>query len=196
MKRVLSLLLVLTLATVLPLAAYAQSQSYWNEEVSLGCTLSDPWYFFTDEEIAAQNGLTAEQMGEDFTKLAEESGSIMVMMAVNPETGESVNLTLQPLSWLDSKRIGEEAYAKISAPSLKDALLQMGLENVEATVGELEFMGKPHPCIHITAAIQGTDFFETLAVYKVGDTVCIVTAASYVEDTTEAALANFYGEKP
>ena len=57
-------------------------------------------------------------------------------------------------------------------------------------------MGGTHPCIRIAAAIQGMDFFETLAIYKAGNTVCIVTAASYGEDTTQATLANFYGEKP
>lgn len=196
MKKFTSVFLILALLLCLPAAAAAEGNDYWNEEVQLGCTLGDNWYFFTDEELAAQNGLTAEQMGEDYTKLVEESGSLMVMMAVDTQTGASVNLTLQPLSALESKVVGEAYYAKMSAPSLKEALLQMGFENVEATVGELEFMGSTHPCIRIAAVIQEMDFFETLAIYKAGDTVCIVTAASYGEDTTQAALANFYGEKP
>ena len=196
MKKFTSVFLILALLLCLPVAAAAEGNSYWNEEVQLGCTLGENWYFFTDEELAAQNGLTAEQMGEGYSKLVEESGSLMVMMAVDTQTGASVNLTLQPLSSLESKIIGEAYYAKMSAPSLKEALLQMGSEDVEATVGELEFMGSTHPCIRIAATIQGMDFFETLAIYKAGATVCIVTAASYGEDTTEAALANFYGEKP
>lgn len=196
MKKFTSVFLILALLLCLPVVAGAEGNSYWNEEVQLGCTLGENWYFFTDEELAAQNGLTAEQMGEGYSKLVEESGSLMVMMAVDTQTGASVNLTLQPLSALESKVIGEAYYAKMSAPSLKEALLQMGSEDVEATVGELEFMGSTHPCIRIAAAIRGMDFFETLAIYKAGDTVCIVTAASYGEDTTEAALANFYGEKP
>lgn len=196
MKKFTSVFLILALLLCLPVAAGAEGNSYWNEEVQLGCTLGENWYFFTDEELADQNGLTAEQMGENYSKLVEESGSLMVMMAVDTQTGASVNLTLQPLSALESKVIGEAYYAKMSAPSLKEALLQMGSEDVEATVGELEFMGGTHPCIRIAAAIQGMDFFETLAIYKAGNTVCIVTAASYGEDTTQATLANFYGEKP
>ena len=189
MKKFTSVFLILALLLCLPAAAAAEGNGYWNEEVQLGCTLGENWYFFTDEELA-------EQMGEDYTKLVEESGSLMVMMAVDTQTGASVNLTLQPLSALESKVVGEAYYAKMSAPSLKEALLQMGFEDVEATVGELEFMGSTHPCIRIAAVIQEMDFFETLAIYKVADTVCIVTAASYGEDTTQAALAYFYGEKP
>lgn len=196
MKKFTSVFLILALLLCLPAAAGAEGNGYWNEEVQLGCTLGENWYFFTDEELAEQNGLTVEQMGEDYTKLVEESGSLMVMMAVDTQTGASVNLTLQPMSPVQSKLIGEAYYAKMSAPSLKEALLQMGFEDVEATVGELEFMGSTHPCIRIAAVIQEMDFFETLAIYKAGDTVCIVTAASYGEDTTQAALANFYGEKP
>ena len=221
MKKAISMLLALAMTLSFPLAAHAEGtaggsngvvlttlssdgfsagiqtdNSYWNDTVSIGCTLSDEWYFYTDEEIAAQNGLVTGMLREDYAKLVEESGSMMDMLAVNTETGENVNITLQRLTLKDALVLDEQKYAEISAEPLVEALEQTGLENVSTSVDEVEFLGEKHPCVRVKALMQDMDFFETLVIVKTGRTVCVVTVACFLEDTTEEVLANFYGEKP
>ena len=221
MKKAISMLLALAMTLSFPLAAHCEGtkggsngvvlttlssdgfsagvqaeNSYWNEAVNIGCTLSDEWYFYTDEEIAEQNGLVTGMLREDYAKLLEESGSMMDMLAVNTETGENVNITLQRLTLADALVLDEQKYAEISAEPLVEALEQTGLENVSTSVDEVDFLGEKHPCIRVKALMQNMDFFETLVIVKTGRTVCVVTVACFLEDTTEEVLANFYGEKP
>lgn len=221
MKKAISMLLALAMTLSFPLAAHANGtaggsngvvlttlsdggfsagiqteNSYWNDTVSIGCTLGDEWYFYTDEEIAEQNGLVTGMLREDYAKLVEESGSMMDMLAVNLETGENVNITLQRLTLADALVLDEQKYAEISAEPLVEALEQTGLEDVSTSVDEVEFLGEKHPCVRVKALMQDMDFFETLVIVKTGRTVCVVTVACFLEDTTEEVLANFYGEKP
>ncbi len=221
MKKTISMLLALAMTLSFPLAAHCEGtkggsngvvlttlssdgfsagvqaeNSYWNEAVNIGCTLGSDWYFYTDEEIAEQNGLTTGMLREDYAKLLEESGSMMDMLAVNTETGENVNITLQRLSLADALVLDEQKYAEISAEPLVEALEQTGLEDVSTSVDEVDFLGEKHPCIRVKALMQNMDFFETLVIVKTGRTVCVVTVACFLEDTTEEVLANFYGEKP
>lgn len=221
MKKAISMLLALAMALSLPLAAHCEGtaggtndtalttlsdgglsagvqteNSYWNDAMSIGCTFGSNWYFYTDEEIAEQNGLATGMLREDYAKLVEESGSMMDMLAVNTETGENVNITLQRLSLTDALVLDEQKYAEISAEPLVEALEQTGLENVSTSVDEVEFLGEKHPCVRVKALIQDMDFFETLVIVKTGRTVCVVTVACFLEDTTKEVLANFYGEKP
>ena len=58
-----------------------EESSYWNDAMSIGCTFGSKWYFYTDEEIAEQNGLATGMLREDYAKLVEESGSMMDMLA-------------------------------------------------------------------------------------------------------------------
>lgn len=221
MKKAISMLLALAMTLSFPLAAHCEGtkgssngvvlttlssdgfsagvqaeNSYWNEAVNIGCTLGSDWYFYTDEEIAEQNGLVTGMLREDYAKLLEESGSMMDMLAVNTETGENVNITLQRLTLADALVLDEQKYAEISAEPLVEALEQTGLEDVSTSVDEVDFLGEKHPCIRVKALMQNMDFFETLVIVKTGRTVCVVTVACFLEDTTEEVLANFYGEKP
>ena len=221
MKKAISMLLALAMTLSFPLAAHCEGtkggsngvvlttlssdgfsagvqaeNSYWNEALNIGCTLGSDWYFYTDEEIAEQNGLVTGMLREDYAKLLEESGSMMDMLAVNTETGENVNITLQRLTLADALVLDEQKYAEISAEPLVEALEQTGLEDVSTSVDEVDFLGEKHPCIRVKALMQNMDFFETLVIVKTGRTVCVVTVACFLEDTTKEVLANFYGEKP
>ena len=99
MKKAISMLLALAMALSLPLAAHCEGtaggtndtalttlsdgglsagvqteNSYWNDAMSIGCTFGSKWYFYTDEEIAEQNGLATGMLREDYAKLVEAVG--------------------------------------------------------------------------------------------------------------------------
>lgn len=206
MKRAISLILVLAMVLAMPVLAMAEEDkfgvgsaegnSYWNDSMSIGCTMSDEWYFYTDEEIMENVQTTAGQLKEELAEIVKDAGTMMDMMAVNTETGENVNINLERLSLSNSLLITEDTYVEASRQQLSDALEQMGMENVSVEKDEIEFMGQTHSCLRVSGSLQGIDLFETLVVVKSGRTMIVVTACSYWEDTTEEILGNFYNEKP
>lgn len=205
MKKVVSLILVLAMVLVLPLAAWAEEDSfgagstednaYWNEALKIGCAMADEWYFYTDEEILENNQALAGQLKDDLAETIREAGSMMDMMAVNTETGENVNVTLERMSIANSLLITEEKYVQLSQEQLGAALEQMGMENVTVQQDEIEFAGEKHPCLRVSGTMDDVELFETLVVVKTGRTMIVVTACSYFENTTDETLTYFYREK-
>lgn len=206
MKKVVSLLLVLTMILTLPIFALAEEDSfgagtteenaYWNDSLKIGCTFGDEWYFYTDDEILENNQAVVGQLKDDLAEAIREAGTMMDMMAMNTETGENVNVNLERMSLANSLIYTEDAYVKASVDQLASALEQMGMENVTAEQDEMEFMGEKHPCIRVSGTLEDVELFETLAVVKSGRTMIVVTACSYFEDTTADILSSFYREKP
>lgn len=206
MKKAISLILTLALVLALPMAALAEEDpfgagasdgtTYWNETLSIGCTMDENWYFYSDEEIMESVQTTAGQLKDDLAEAIKDAGSMMDMMAVNQETGENVNVNLERLSVANSLLVDEAKYVELSLAQLGDALEQMGLTVTDIGQDEMEFAGSKHPCIRLTGTIEDIELFETLVVVKTGRTVIVVTACSYLEDTTDQILSHFYTEKP
>ena len=205
MKKTVCILLAMALLVCLPITAAAsdefgigvsQGNTYWNDAVKLGCTLDESWYFYTDEEILEQNAETAGKLKGDLAEAVKEAGSLMDMMALNTETGENVNVNLERLSIANSLLVDEDKYIEPSAASLGSALEQVGIEGLDLRTDKIAFLGEEHPCIRISGKIQDVPLYETLVVVKTGRTMIVVTACSYLEDTTEEILSCFYNEKP
>lgn len=158
--------------------------------------MDENWYFYSDEEIMENVQATAGQLKDDLAEAIKDAGSMMDMMAVNQETGENVNVNLERLSVVNSLLIDEAKYVELSLAQLGDALEQMGITVSDIGQDEMEFAGSKHPCIRLTGTIEGFELFETLVVVKTGRTIIVVTACSYLEDTTDEILSHFYTEKP
>lgn len=170
----------------------AENNTYWNETMSIGCTLDENWYFYTREEILELNGMTAEMLDETLAEAMREAGAMMDMYAMNLVTGATVNVNLERLSLSNSLLISETSYIKLSEESLCTVLGQMGCENVQVETGTMEFLGKEHACARISAEISGVQLYETIAVVKTGRTMIVVTSASFYEDTTEEVFSCFF----
>lgn len=170
----------------------AENNTYWNETMSIGCTLDENWYFYTREEILELNGMTAEMLDDTLAEAMREAGAMMDMYAMNLVTGATVNVNLERLSLSNSLLISETSYIKLSEESLCTVLGQMGCENVQVETGTMEFLGKEHACARVSAEISGVQMYETIAVIKTGRTMIVVTSASFYEDITEEVLSCFF----
>lgn len=173
----------------------AENNTYWNETMSIGCTLDENWYFYTREEILELNGMTAEMLDETLAEAVREAGAMMDMYAMNLVTGATVNVNLERLSLSNSLLISETSYIKLSEESLCTVLGQMGCENVQVETGTMEFLGKEHACARVSAEISGVQMYETIVVIKTGRTMIVVTSASFYEDITEEVLSCFFDKK-
>ena len=173
----------------------AENNTYWNETMSIGCTLDENWYFYTREEILELSGMTAEMLDDTLAEVVKDAGAMMDMYAMNQVTGASVNVNLERLSIANSLLISETSYINLSEEGLITALEQMGCENVQVESGTMEFLGKEHACARVSTVISGLQMYETIVVVKTGRTMIVVTSASYLEDTTEEVLSCFF-DKP
>ena len=170
----------------------AENNTYWNETMSIGCTLDENWYFYTREEILELNGMTAEMLDDTLAEAMREAGAMMDMYAMNLVTGATVNVNLERLSLSNSLLVSETSYIKLSEESLCTVLGQMGCENVQVETGTMEFLGKEHACARVSAEISGVQMYETIVVIKTGRTMIVVTSASFYEDITEEVLSCFF----
>lgn len=204
MKRVftlfLALAMVLTLAGISPAAraedkfnfGSTQDNTYWNETLKIGCTLDENWYFLNEEEILQANSMNVEKLDGKLAEMVKEGGSMIDMFAQNLETGATVNLVVERLSVVNSLVIDEKKYLDISQPTLDEAMVQMGIEDVEITQESMDFLGQEHQSIVITGSFNGVPVCETMVVVKSGRNMTIITVFSAVEGEVEEVLASFF----
>lgn len=201
MKRAITLLLVLALALTQPLTVRAEDSfgmgvtegnSYWNETMEIGCALDESWYFYTREEILEANGITAEMLDNSLAEIVQEGGTMIDMLAVNPETGATVNVVFERLSLVNALTMDENDYIRQSQPLLKEGLEQLGLAELEMETRSTAFLGEERQSLFITGSYDGTPIFETQVVLKSGRNVTAVTVFSLSEDEIGETLAAFF----
>ena len=74
-----------------------EGDAYINESLNLRITKPDGYIFYTEEQIAQQNGITAELFeGSSVAELIEENGALIDMFMVDAY-GSNVNLAIQPM---------------------------------------------------------------------------------------------------
>lgn len=204
MKRattlLLALVMVFTLAAISPAAraednfgtGTIQDNVYWNETMKIGCALDETWYFYSEEEIMETNGLTADMLEGKIAEMIENGGAITDMFAQNLETGATVNVVFKRVSLANSLLYNEKNYIEASTATVEEALTQMGIENVELTIQDMEFMGETHCAVLITGLYSDVPVYEQVAVVKDGRNFIVVTIFSVLEGEAEEVLSCFF----
>lgn len=202
MKRTLSMLLVMALVmtAILP-AAYAEDNFgtgsvkdnvYWNETMKIGCELDETWYFYSEEEILQVNGTTAELLDNNIEEIMESGGVLTDMFAQNMETGATVNVVFERLSLTNTLLVNEDTYIKASQSSLQDTFEKIGLENIQMTQQDVEFLGEEHQSLLVTGSVNGVSVYELLVVMKSGRNITVVTVFSLDEAEIDETLNSFF----
>lgn len=174
----------------------ADTNTYENDFIGIGCKLDSDWEVFSTEQIAQLNGLMASQMTDEaLAKQLEDSGVLQPFYAQKEEGLVTMNIALENLGVLYGSTMDEQQYAeqavKQVAPTLES--LGLGMTNIKTEIGKLTFAGKEHVAIFVSANIQGFSFYETMVCIKTGRYIANITAGSYFTDTTKDSLALFYG---
>ena len=204
MKKFLAFFLVATLLVSLAacgskkdedmLGVYTEdSRTYENSFIGIGCKLDKDWDVFSAEQIAELNGMLASQTNDKaLAEQLESSGTAMPFYAQKEEGLVTLNITLENLGMLYGSLLDEKQYAEKSIDQVKPALESMGMSNVTTEIGSLSFAGSDHVSITISGSLQGISFYETLVCVKTEKHMAVITAGSYITDTTKDILALFY----
>ena len=204
MKKICIILAALLLC--LAMTAYAETaedatavlgvisgDTYENAILGIGCTL-EGWHYYTEEEIAQNNRLTKEAMGEEIQKILESTQAVQVMIASTPDSTQNVNIQLQTIPSLSAvvETYGLGAIVEASLDTYKTQLEAAGLTDVVLTLGEFTVSGQTLPCLSGSYKMMNIPmFFNQLWITK-GDYMGSVTATALSEEIPDTLLANFY----
>lgn len=171
----------------------ADTNTYENGFIGIGCKLDSDWEVFSTEQIAQLNGLAASQMTDEaLAKQLEDSGVLQPFYAQKEQGLATLNIAMENLGVLYGSTMDEQQYAEQGVTQVKAALESLGLSNVKAEVGKLTFAGKEHVAIFVEGELQGLSFYETMVCIKIDRYIANVTAGSYSTNTTKDLLALFY----
>lgn len=168
---------------------------YTSTFAGVGCALDDSWTFYTDEQIAALNGLlTSQSDSDDLRALLENSDAVYDMYASSTNGLMTMNVVFQNLGLLGTGLVTAQDYVELSVEQLPDALTAYGFTDVEAAVTAADFAGQTDcPAIDISAKLGDTTMYEQLICLKTGSYIYCVTLCSFTENVTADMAALFYG---
>lgn len=132
---------------------------YTNESLNLKVTAPEGYRFYNDEELAAVNN----QMGDyfasnDLGKLLEKSGYVIDMFMAD-ETGDSINLTVQPYDkTLDA--YDDETLFTMMENTYKSQFAVAGMELKSFEVVKTNAFGEDTYSASMKLAANGSEFTE------------------------------------
>ncbi|MCM1148617.1 MAG: hypothetical protein NC319_00820 [Butyricicoccus sp.] len=170
---------------------------YENDFAGIGCKLDETWTYLSEEEILAQNEVMIESVDDDeLAELLSDKGTFYDMVAMSEETLSTVNVVVENLGLLYGAALDAGKYVDISLESLEGQLGSMGMSVTSCEKESVDFCGKATDGIYIagTMDVEGyeVEMFERIACVKAGTYMFVITACTYVEDTTADVLALFY----
>ena len=172
-----------------------KGSSYISEFAGFSAELPEEYEFYTDEQIAEVNGVTADALdgqNSDVFKNALESGqSLTDMFAAGADGLSTVNVTIENLEVSGNKDMTESEYAALGSEQLKKALENIGYSVSDIKSAEKEFAGAKHPAITVEWQYSGRKGYETVICKKVGKYMVNVTACTWEENTTDFLISCF-----
>ena len=164
---------------------------YENAYFGIGCKLDDQWVMQTDEQILELNNLVADRVSDKFAEVFESGVVITDMMATNVNQVDTVNTGIEKLNGV-AMLVDENKYVELSAPQVEEMLGSMGIENISSTQMETEVAGKKRATLFIQGEYSGVPVYEKMVCIKKSSYMFVMTACTWVEDTTDVVLSNFY----
>lgn len=170
-----------------------EDQTYTNRFAGITCTLDGDWEFLSEEEMAQQNEMTKEAFSDNETmQKALDSGKTVYDMMANADEGmRSINVLYENLGALYGKALSEEDYAKMGVEQVKTAMESIGMTVTDCQVGKVSFAGGEHYAILSSFEYMGVAVYQRQVCMKAGNYMMVVTAATWLEDTTDTILSSF-----
>lgn len=172
-----------------PILGVTDGNTYTNAYFGMGCTLDESWSVANETQLAEIFGATEETLSD----LALDTKGLGYAFYASKDEGlTSMNIVMENLGLIYGSVLSEQAYVEQSAAGLPAAMENLGMTNVKAEAITVTFAGSEHAAIKLTAEMSGIAFYETLVCVKQDRYIAVITAASYVEDSTADILAQFH----
>ncbi len=172
-------------------ASVKDGNTYSSSVLGAKITIDEGWEFASDEEMAALNEAVISMAGDDYAAQFENADILYDMSAMNTTSGDNISVNFENLGLLYGKVLSPETYLNLSESSVKDVLGNMGFENIETSIGKVQFAGNEESAMFLKAEIQGIPVYEVCVAKSCGKHMANITIATYLEDTTADILAKF-----
>lgn len=165
---------------------------YENDSIGLACEPGSGWYIYSKDEIAQLSGLVKENVSdEDLLKLMENNGTVIVFYAAKDDGANSVNITVTNTGNQLEGVVTEEQLLDATLPQIEQAYPSLGYDDLEIGTDTVTFAGTSHPCIVVSATVNGAQLYQRQVFLLKGTCSVCVTSSSYFTDTTVEQLALF-----
>lgn len=136
-----------------------EGDTYINEALNVQIKAPQGWVFFTDEQIAAQNGLTVDMF--EGTKVADaiDKAGQMIDMLVQSANGSNANLVIQASQPVLAIYNDDQLFT-LMEDTYRDQLEGTGMEIKEYEVAQLRVFGEDRPALRMVLEMQGRSITE------------------------------------
>lgn len=136
-----------------------EGNTYTNELLNFRITLPEGWVFYTEEQIAAQNNISAELFeGSDIAETIKEAGQMVDMMAVKGD-GSNANLVIQPAQAVMNVYTDKQIFDLLE-PTYKAQFSSSGMEIKEYETVEMPVLGQDRAALRIVIEMSGIQMTE------------------------------------
>ena len=172
------------------LAGTVNGKVYTNTKADFVLTLNDNWYIYSEAEIAAVIGLTAEVIDdESVSALVESSGNAMVFYA-QEDAGSTINIIWEKVG-LMGIFLTADTYIDSALATVGDGLAASGFTDIFTEKITVSFAGEDRPAIRLSAAYGGIPIYEIMIPIVCGNYVCVVTLCALDFEACADLLPNF-----
>lgn len=170
-------------------------QVYKNGYLGIVCELPDDWQFYSEDDLAAINGLRQGTGKEEAEAALQNSAYIYDMMATSSDGAKSMNIIIEKMDMLYGEELTEEAFASASAAEAERAYTDMGYDEFACEMREVAFMGERHVANVMFAELPddqgGRPVYQVQIFKRVGGRMASVSICTYGEDLTAEAMLYF-----
>ena len=165
--------------------------NYESGYIGIGCNLPEGWVFYTDEEIAALNGLTAGLMGDEYQQALQSADLLYDMHAANAD-GSNTNVILEKGSALELLVLNLENYVDSVSPSVAEAMLSMGFETYECEKSYVTISGEQMVCIRGVGTLMGATIYQYSIPVKCSGHLATISVCAATEEALDEIVNCFY----
>ena len=171
---------------------HSESNSYESTFLGLGCKFDSNWTFMTDEEIQANNNLTAEMLdNKAYTDVLQDGTVITDMMTQNTTTASNVSVAIEKLN-IAMRNVSEENYVDAVSKQIGGTLEAAGFSNVQTEKVTVNFLGEDRAALKINSTISGVVVNQLQIPIKKGSYMACITASAFGDNSVDEMIDAFY----
>lgn len=161
---------------------------YESVYMGFGVELDDSWYIYSEEELAAMLGISADQFSnENFANLLESSSSVVEFLASKAD-GTTISIARERLPYA----MDDETYFDAAMLLMEDTLASAGYENIAYEKGTVTFLGEERICLNLSYSFTGIELYQILVLVQAEGYISVVTATSLDPAQCPGLLDVFY----
>ena len=157
----------------------------------IACTLDPQWKLVVGDQLNDLTGTIVNMDDPVSVSRALNLGRPVYELYALGNTGASLSVSVEDMRVILGEPVSAEAYGQCIEKPSRQRLQILGVQNLELTLGTVDFAGAQHPAILTTGDLMNAKFYETHVFLTQGNYVYTVTVTCYNKDIRTETLAYF-----